>query len=717
MSHSLVDQLKSSITPQLVADAAKSIGESPDATRQAINAALPALLTGVSAATRMPSGLSSVVRLVEDPVNDGTLGTQLSSLYQGTMTASPIFRLGSQLLSVIFGTRLTQVTQGIAALSGMKPASAASLTGMLGAHFLSVLGISHRAAVDHTPGSFASFIERQGGKLTGALPPALAAILSTPGSTATAATTAAATAAATAASTVAAAAASALKPSATISAIKPLAGKPAAPAKPAAEPARTATAVPAATTTGSAKAATRSSPLPWFFLLLGLAWLGLVFGLKHTTETMAPGTVTATAPASTTAAPSATTTVTKTTEAPAAKPAGTKPAAAVATSTAATASLPSGTTTFFGPTPAMKDRPAILNPDYNPSAIVAAAPAAPAPAKPEAKPEAKPVTATPAVIVPPDHIAASPPGVTSFFGATPPVTEAPARLNPDYKPFAEMPAAPATEPVAATATAPVAVPEDKPATSLPGVTSFFGAIATALDLPAAMNPDYKPAPAVAVTPPVVVPEDHRAPSPPGVTSYFGTGSPVAEMPAKPNPDYKSTVTVAAAPAVPATPVVPAAAPAPAPIARAASSGAVTTYFGPGPATAGGTIATAPAATAVAGCQSKVTGAVKSGVVLFRSGRADLTPESLGTLKRIAAAFKGCQGTKLRIDGHTDNSGNADFNSRLSLARAKTVANYMLTRDIELARLIPAGFGFSRPVAPNDTAANKALNRRIEFTVE
>ena len=344
----------------------------------------------------------------------------------------------------------------------------------------------------------------------------------------------------------------------------------------------------------------------------------------------------------------------------------------------------------------------MINPDYK-AVATAAAPAAPA--KPEAKPEAKPAAATtPAVVVPPDHLAVSLQGVTSFFGATPPVAESPARINPDYKPFADMPASPAAAPLAAAT--PIVIPDDKPAASPQGTTSFFGTIATALDLPASMNPDYKPAPAAVVLPPVVVPEDRHAASPPGINSYFGTTASKPEMPAIPNPDYKPVV-AAAAPA----------APAPVAAAPAVPTSGITTYFGTTPATPGGTVSSVPAITAVAGCQDKVTEAVKSGVVLFRSGRADLTPESLGTLKRIATAFKGCAGTKLHVDGHTDDTGSADFNARLSLARAKTVANYLLTRNIELARLIPAGFGFSRPVAPNTTAANKALNRRIEFTVE
>ena len=178
MSHSLLDQLKTAITPHLVADAARTLGESPESTKEAVEMALPAVLSGVAATTAIPSGLSAVLRLIEDPVNDGTLATRLSPLYEGTMSASPVYRLGSQLLHAVFGHRLSPTTQVIAALSGMRPASSASLMGMLAPHVLTILGTSHRAVVDHTPDGFAHFISRQNAGLS--LPPALADVFRGP---------------------------------------------------------------------------------------------------------------------------------------------------------------------------------------------------------------------------------------------------------------------------------------------------------------------------------------------------------------------------------------------------------------------------------------------------------------------------------------------------------------------------------------------------------
>ena len=110
-------------------------------------------------------------------------------------------------------------------------------------------------------------------------------------------------------------------------------------------------------------------------------------------------------------------------------------------------------------------------------------------------------------------------------------------------------------------------------------------------------------------------------------------------------------------------------------------------------------------------------AVKSGAVLFHSGSADLTASSLPTLKRIALAFRDCQGMKLRVEGHTDDSGPVDMNQKLSEARAKSVVGYLNLRGVDVSRLSASGFGMSRPEVPNSSAANKARNRRIEFTVE
>jgi outer membrane protein OmpA-like peptidoglycan-associated protein len=70
-----------------------------------------------------------------------------------------------------------------------------------------------------------------------------------------------------------------------------------------------------------------------------------------------------------------------------------------------------------------------------------------------------------------------------------------------------------------------------------------------------------------------------------------------------------------------------------------------------------------------------------------------------------------------IEGHTDSDGSDDYNQRLSEARATAVADFLVdsggvSRDIVGSR----GYGEGQPVAPNDTAQNKAMNRRVEAVI-
>jgi outer membrane protein OmpA-like peptidoglycan-associated protein len=74
-------------------------------------------------------------------------------------------------------------------------------------------------------------------------------------------------------------------------------------------------------------------------------------------------------------------------------------------------------------------------------------------------------------------------------------------------------------------------------------------------------------------------------------------------------------------------------------------------------------------------------------------------------------------SKLRVEGHTDNSGNQVNNVKLSQERADAVVKYLTGKGIDASRLTAVGYGSTRPVAPNDNAANKALNRRTEFHVQ
>lgn len=72
--------------------------------------------------------------------------------------------------------------------------------------------------------------------------------------------------------------------------------------------------------------------------------------------------------------------------------------------------------------------------------------------------------------------------------------------------------------------------------------------------------------------------------------------------------------------------------------------------------------------------------------------------------------------KLRVEGHTDSTGKAVFNQKLSQSRAEAVVEYLINQGIDPERLDPAGFGPERPIAPNNTAKGRALNRRTEFNI-
>jgi outer membrane protein OmpA-like peptidoglycan-associated protein len=71
---------------------------------------------------------------------------------------------------------------------------------------------------------------------------------------------------------------------------------------------------------------------------------------------------------------------------------------------------------------------------------------------------------------------------------------------------------------------------------------------------------------------------------------------------------------------------------------------------------------------------------------------------------------------VRIEGHTDATGNDDANMTLSKQRAESVKGYLTQHGVSPAQLETAGFGASRPVADNETAEGRAQNRRTELVI-
>jgi OOP family OmpA-OmpF porin len=103
-------------------------------------------------------------------------------------------------------------------------------------------------------------------------------------------------------------------------------------------------------------------------------------------------------------------------------------------------------------------------------------------------------------------------------------------------------------------------------------------------------------------------------------------------------------------------------------------------------------------------------------IFFETAKAVLKRESFPELDRVIDFLTQNSEIKIEIAGHTDNVGKVASNQKLSLARAKSVAAYLASKGIATDRIVSKGYGSSKPVAPNKTAAGKAQNRRVEFTI-
>ncbi len=101
-------------------------------------------------------------------------------------------------------------------------------------------------------------------------------------------------------------------------------------------------------------------------------------------------------------------------------------------------------------------------------------------------------------------------------------------------------------------------------------------------------------------------------------------------------------------------------------------------------------------------------------VLFKTGSAELLPESFVTLDTLAHQLGGQPDVRLEVQGHTDNQGNAAKNKKLSAARATTVVTYLISKGIAKERLRPFGYGSEKPVGDNKTAEGRSVNRRVEL---
>ncbi|HTT44299.1 MAG TPA: OmpA family protein [Steroidobacteraceae bacterium] len=116
-----------------------------------------------------------------------------------------------------------------------------------------------------------------------------------------------------------------------------------------------------------------------------------------------------------------------------------------------------------------------------------------------------------------------------------------------------------------------------------------------------------------------------------------------------------------------------------------------------------------------GCEHAFASLLASEQVEFASGSARIDPRSNALLDQLARQARGCPG-KIRIEGYTDTVGRGRVNQRLSNERAQAVRAALVARGIPSQRLSAKGYGARRAIAPNDTEAGRARNRRIELHI-
>lgn len=100
---------------------------------------------------------------------------------------------------------------------------------------------------------------------------------------------------------------------------------------------------------------------------------------------------------------------------------------------------------------------------------------------------------------------------------------------------------------------------------------------------------------------------------------------------------------------------------------------------------------------------------------FDLDQSAIKPEFSPILDEVAAVLKDNDDVDVRIDGHTDSRASDEYNMALSQRRAEAVVKALVKRGIPASRMESLGFGETQPIAPNDSEANMARNRRVEIT--
>ena len=103
-------------------------------------------------------------------------------------------------------------------------------------------------------------------------------------------------------------------------------------------------------------------------------------------------------------------------------------------------------------------------------------------------------------------------------------------------------------------------------------------------------------------------------------------------------------------------------------------------------------------------------------ILFKTDSASLTPDLAANLTRFAKILLTSADYRVTIEGHTDNRGPEAYNQMLSEQRAQNVLQFLTEQGVAPDRLTAVGYGMSRPIGDNESAAGRKRNRRVDLVV-
>lgn len=109
--------------------------------------------------------------------------------------------------------------------------------------------------------------------------------------------------------------------------------------------------------------------------------------------------------------------------------------------------------------------------------------------------------------------------------------------------------------------------------------------------------------------------------------------------------------------------------------------------------------------------------IMPGNITFATGKSEIRQDFYPVLNSVAEILAEFKKTRVKVSGHTDNTGSADLNQRLSEERANSVKNYLVNNDVSSGRINAAGYSYRYPIASNATPEGRQANRRVEIELE